>query len=77
MIERARYRQLHRRELKLLRSYLLRLPYECRGVYFKFIDVKRSSFELQHQYQTFVGSNQAKDQALNLKYADAVDMKKK
>jgi hypothetical protein len=42
IIENARYRQLHRRELKMLRGYLKRLPYECRGVYFKFMEVKKS-----------------------------------
>ena len=50
IIERARYRQLHRRELKMLRSYLKRLPYECRGVYFKFMEVKKTQNEIVHQF---------------------------
>jgi hypothetical protein len=40
-IEAARYRQLHRRECKMLRKYLARLPYECRGLYFKFVLLKK------------------------------------
>ena len=43
IIENARYRQLHLRELATLRKYLAKLPYECRGVYFKFMDIKRST----------------------------------
>jgi len=57
IIEAARYRQLHLRELRMCRKYLKRLPYECRGVYFKFMDVKRSSNELMHSYKSFLGNN--------------------
>ena len=56
-IEVLRYRILHLRELKLLRHYLGKLPYECRGVYFKFMDVKRSSNELLNSYMNFIGHN--------------------
>lgn len=42
-IENAWYRQLQLRELRILRTYLKKLPYECRRVYFKFMDVKKSS----------------------------------
>lgn len=42
-IENARYRQLHLRELRELRRYLLKLPYDCRRVYFKFMEIKRST----------------------------------
>ena len=59
IIENGRYKQLHRRELKMLRKYLKRLPYECRGVYFKFMEVKRSSNELQNNMNSFLGSNPA------------------
>ena len=48
VIENARYKQLHIRELRILRMYLAKLPYECRRVYFKFIEVKKSSYELMH-----------------------------
>ena len=41
LIEKYRYAQLHRRECRLLRQYLAKLPYECRGLYFKFIDEKK------------------------------------
>jgi hypothetical protein len=54
LIEKARYRQLHLRELRMCRKYLKRLPYECRGVYFKFIDVKRAQTELQYSMNSFV-----------------------
>ena len=56
-IEKLRYRILHLRELKLLRFYLKKLPYECRGVYFKFLEVKKSSNELLHSYMSFIGHN--------------------
>ena len=68
VIENARYRQLHLRELRVLRMYLKKLPYECRRVYFKFIEVKKSSFELMHQYRNYVGQNDEMAQALNLRY---------
>ena len=68
IIENARYKQLHLRELRVLRSYLLRLPYECRGVYFKFIEVKKSSHQLMSQYYNFIGANNEMAQALNLRY---------
>ena len=69
IIENVRYRQLHLRELKILRMYLKRLPYECRGVYFKFMDVKKSTNELVHSYMRFVGNQDLPD-ALKLKYAN-------
>lgn len=77
IIENARYYQLHRRELKLLRTYLGKLPYQCRTVYFKFVDVKRSSNQLMNSYMAFVGSNQELAQALNLRYSDCFETKKK
>ena len=49
-IEAARYRQLHRRECRLLRSYLARLPYECRRLYFKFVEVKKSTHLLVNDF---------------------------
>ena len=68
-IEGLRYRILHLRELRLLRFYLAKLPYECRGVYFKFLEVKKSSNELLNSYMSFIGHNQEMASALNLKYA--------
>lgn len=53
-IEKARYRQLHLRELRMCRKYLKRLPYECRGVYFKFMDVKRAQTELKYSMNSFM-----------------------
>ena len=49
-IEAARYRQLHRRECRELRKYLKRLPYECRGLYFKFILLKKESHLLVNDF---------------------------
>ena len=49
-IEAARYRQLHRRECRMLRKYLARLPYECRGLYFKFILLKKQSHLLVNDF---------------------------
>lgn len=46
IISEARYRQLHRRELRLMRAYLARLPYECRTLYFKYLQVKKSNAAL-------------------------------
>ena len=46
VIERERYKQLHRRELRELRIFLRTLPYDCRRVYFKFIEVKKSACQL-------------------------------
>lgn len=54
VIEAARYRQLHRRELRELRRFLAKLPYECRRVYFKFMEVKKSANILQYQYNRFM-----------------------
>ena len=68
-IEDARYRQLHLRELKILRGYLARLPYECRGVYFKFIDIKRSTNELQNGLNRYMGS-QNDMPGMNFRYAE-------
>ena len=54
VIEAARYKQLHRRELRELRRFLLKLPYECRRVYFKFMEVKKQANILQYQYNRFM-----------------------
>lgn len=54
LIENYRYWQLHKRELRLLRGYLKKLPYECRRVYFKFVEVKRSSNALMNSYMGFI-----------------------
>ena len=67
-IERIRYRILHLRELRLVRQLLKRLPYECRGVYFKFMEVKRSSNELMNSFTSFLDNNQ--QMAMTLKYAE-------
>lgn len=54
IIENARYRQLHLRELRELRRYLLKLPYDCRRVYFKFMEIKRSTNQLVQQYHSYM-----------------------
>lgn len=53
-IEAARYRQLHRRECRELRKYLAKLPYECRGLYFKFILLKKQSHLLVNDFVGFM-----------------------
>jgi len=57
IIEKCRYRILHLRELRILRMYLRKLPFECRSVYFKFIDVKRTQNELVRSYMNYFGNN--------------------
>ena len=54
IIERNRYAQLHRRECRMLRRYLAKLPYECRGLYFKFIDVKKSTNLLVNSFVQYM-----------------------
>ena len=56
LIERARYAQLHRRECRLLRKYLATLPYECRGLYFKFIDVKKRTHHLVDSFVSYMAA---------------------
>ena len=53
-IERHRYAQLHRRECRLLRRYLARLPYECRGLYFKFVDIKKNTHFLVNSFVNYM-----------------------
>jgi len=53
-IETARYRQLHRRECRMLRKYLARLPYEGRGLYFKFVDLKKNTHMLVNDFVGFM-----------------------
>lgn len=71
-IEKARYRQLHRRECRLLRKYLARLPYECRGLYFKFVGLKRESHMLVND---FVGYMQDAHRIRVTKDDDAIELK--
>lgn len=66
-IENARYRQLHLRELRELRAYLHKLPYECRRVYFKFMEIKRSTNELVHQYHSYM-DRKAMPQEMQFRY---------
>jgi len=54
IIEKYRYLQLHRRECRLLRKYLAKLPYKCRGLYFKFVDVKRNTHLLYDEFAQFM-----------------------
>lgn len=68
-IEAARYKQLHIRECRQLRKYLAKLPFECRTLYFKFIQCKRSQNVLMNE---FVGYMQ--DQ-FKLKVVDTVNLK--
>jgi hypothetical protein len=70
-IEAARYKQLHRRECRLLRTYLWRLPYECRRLYFKFVEVKKSTHLLVNEFVGYMEDShrlQVSD-ALQMKYA--------
>ena len=68
-IEKARYAQLHRRECRLLRKYLAMLPCECRGLYFKFVDVKKRTHMLVND---FVGYMQ---EAHRIQVVDSVELK--
>ncbi len=68
-IEKARYRQLHRRECRQLRKYLARLPYECRGLYFKFVDVKKNTHMLVNDFVGFM------EDAHRLKVVDTVELR--
>lgn len=54
VIENARYWQLQQRELRELRQILARLPYECRRVYFKFLEIKKSTTQLVAQYNKYI-----------------------
>jgi hypothetical protein len=54
LIEKERYLQLHRRECRLLRKYLAKLPYRCRGLYFKFVDVKKNTHLLVDEFASFM-----------------------
>ena len=38
----------------MLRKYLARLPYECRGLYFKFVDVKKSTNHLVNSFVSYM-----------------------
>ena len=38
----------------MLRRYLARLPYECRGLYFKFIDVKKGTSQLVNSFVNYM-----------------------
>lgn len=69
-IEKHRYAQLHRRECKLLRKYLLKLPYRCRGLYFKFIDVKRNTHLLVDEFANYMetANGLRPQESFNLKY---------
>lgn len=69
LIEKERYKQLHRRECRLLRKYLARLPVECRALYFKFVDLKKNSHMLAND---FVGYMQ---DAHRIKVVDTVQMR--
>ena len=69
IIERERYRQLHRRECRLLRKYLAKLPYECRGLYFKFIDIKKRTHNLVTSFVTYM------EDAHNVQAGETFDLK--
>jgi len=70
IIEKHRYQQLHRRECRLLRKYLARLPFECRVLYFKFVDVKKNTHYLVNSFvnymETFHKVNA--DESFDLRY---------
>ena len=70
IIEKHRYAQLHRRECKLLRKYLARLPYECRGLYFKFVDVKKNTHFLVNSFVNYMEAfhNVTADDGFDLRY---------
>lgn len=68
-IEMARYRQLHRRECRMLRQYLKRLPYECRGLYFKFVDIKKNTHLLVNDFVGYMAESH------KLKVVDTVELR--
>ena len=68
-IEVQRYRQLHRRECRLLRSYLARLPVECRALYFKFVDLKKNSHMLVNDFVGYMAD------AHRIKVVDTVQLR--
>ena len=69
IIERERYKQLHRRECRLLRKYLAKLPYECRGLYFKFIDIKKRTHNLVINFVQYM------EDAHNVQTGETFDLK--
>ena len=69
VIERERYRQLHRRECRLLRKYLAKLPYECRGLYFKFIDIKKRTHNLVNNFVQYM------EDAYNVQAGETFDLR--
>ena len=69
IIERERYKQLHRRECRRLRKYLARLPYECRGLYFKFVDIKKRTHSLVTNFVSYM------EDAHNVQAGEAFDLK--
>jgi len=54
VIEREREKQLYRRELRKVRYFLRNYPFECRGIYFKLLDVKKNHYNLLSEVQTFM-----------------------
>ena len=53
----------------MLRKYLATLPYPCRGLYFKFIDVKRQTHHLVNSFVTYM------QDAHNIEAGDTFDLK--
>ena len=56
-----------------MRKYLATLPYECRGLYFKFIDVKKNTHYLVNSFVSYMEnfykiSGAQVDQGFDLKY---------
>ena len=68
-IEVQRYKQLHRRECRLLRTYLARLPVECRALYFKFVDLKKNSHMLVNDFVGYMAD------AHRIKVVDTVQLR--
>lgn len=45
---------MKRRELRRVREYLRRFPYECRSIYYKFIDVKKNTNQLITEFVSYL-----------------------
>jgi len=53
-IEKFRIKQLQRRELRRVRLFLRQYPFECRAIYFKFMDVKKNTNQLINEFTQYL-----------------------
>ena len=55
----------------MLRRYLAKLPYRCRGLYFKFIDVKKNTHLLVDEFVAYMADTHGvrATETFDLRYA--------